>query len=74
VKLKACLTNIRKQSRTYQSDFVKVVETLVNVAQSQRTWVSDVWIDTEAGKGKELKMLEYACGPGHISLVSGYTL
>ncbi|KAL2803037.1 S-adenosyl-L-methionine-dependent methyltransferase [Aspergillus granulosus] len=57
-----------KQSRTYKSDYKKGVETLVNVAQTQRTWVSDVWADTEAGKGKELKMLEYACGPGHISL------
>ncbi|KAL3491569.1 S-adenosyl-L-methionine-dependent methyltransferase [Aspergillus germanicus] len=57
-----------KKSRTYKSDFAKGVETLVNVAQSQRTWVSNVWTDTEAGKGKDLRMLEYACGPGHISL------
>ncbi|KAL3461344.1 S-adenosyl-L-methionine-dependent methyltransferase [Aspergillus heterothallicus] len=57
-----------KKSRTYKSDFAKGVESLVNVTQTQRTWVSDVWTDTEAGRGKELKMLEYACGPGHISL------
>ncbi|KAL2853772.1 S-adenosyl-L-methionine-dependent methyltransferase [Aspergillus pseudoustus] len=57
-----------KQSRTYKTDFRKGIETLVKVAQTQRTWVSEVWADTEAGKGKTLKMLEYACGPGHISI------
>ncbi|KAL4920273.1 S-adenosyl-L-methionine-dependent methyltransferase [Aspergillus aurantiobrunneus] len=57
-----------KQSRTYKSEFEKVVKTLVNVVQNQRTWVSDTWIDTLAGKAKEIKVLEYACGPGHISL------
>ncbi|KAL4862037.1 hypothetical protein BDV12DRAFT_179343 [Aspergillus spectabilis] len=57
-----------KMSRTYRSEFPNVVETLINVVQDQRTWVSDVWTDTEKGKGKEIKMLEYACGPGHISL------
>ncbi|KAL5334732.1 S-adenosyl-L-methionine-dependent methyltransferase [Aspergillus crustosus] len=57
-----------KQSRTYRSEFPKVVETLIKVVQDQRTWASDLWTDTEDGKGKEIKMLEYACGPGHISL------
>ena len=45
------------------------MEALVSVVHDQRTWVSDTWVDTEAGKGKEIRALEYACGPGHISLV-----
>ncbi|RDW94048.1 class I SAM-dependent methyltransferase [Aspergillus mulundensis] len=57
-----------KKAATYKSGFEKVVETLVNVVQEQRSWVSDTWVDTEAGKGKEIKALEYACGPGYISL------
>ncbi|KAL4875818.1 S-adenosyl-L-methionine-dependent methyltransferase [Aspergillus karnatakaensis] len=57
-----------QKSRTYRSEFPKVVETLISVVQGQRTWVSDVWSDTEAGKGKDIRLLEYACGPGHISL------
>ncbi|KAL2828954.1 S-adenosyl-L-methionine-dependent methyltransferase [Aspergillus cavernicola] len=57
-----------KQARTYKSEFAKAVEILVNVVQEQRTWVSDAWFDTKAGEGKEIRMLEYACGPGHISL------
>ncbi|OJJ57444.1 hypothetical protein ASPSYDRAFT_46589, partial [Aspergillus sydowii CBS 593.65] len=59
-----------KQSRTYRSEFGKVVETLINVVKNKRTWASDTWTDTKAGKGKEIKVLEYACGPGHVSLVS----
>lgn len=35
-----------------------------------RQWISDRWTDTEAGQGRELRMLDYACGPGSISLVS----
>ncbi|KAL6239118.1 hypothetical protein BDW75DRAFT_199687 [Aspergillus navahoensis] len=57
-----------KQAAVYKSEFEKVVETLVNAVQDQRTWVSDTWVDTEAGRGKEIRVLEYACGPGHISL------
>ncbi|KAL3480641.1 S-adenosyl-L-methionine-dependent methyltransferase [Aspergillus californicus] len=57
-----------KQARTYKTEFAKGVETLVNVAKTQRTWVSDAWIDTKTGEGKDIKILEYACGPGHISL------
>ncbi|KAL2865526.1 class I SAM-dependent methyltransferase [Aspergillus lucknowensis] len=57
-----------KQARTYQSEFSKAVETLVNVVQGKRTWISDTWTDTDAGKGMDVRMLEYACGPGHISL------
>ncbi|KAL4759017.1 class I SAM-dependent methyltransferase [Aspergillus foveolatus] len=57
-----------KQAAVYKSDFEGAVEALVSVVHDQRTWVSDTWVDTEAGKGKEIRALEYACGPGHISL------
>jgi ubiquinone/menaquinone biosynthesis C-methylase UbiE len=38
-------------------------------------WLSDKWIDTEAGKaenkeGEGITMLDYACGTGAVSLVS----
>lgn len=35
-----------------------------------RLWLSDRWTDSGAGKGQEVKLLEYACGPGVISMVS----
>ncbi|KAL4811174.1 S-adenosyl-L-methionine-dependent methyltransferase [Aspergillus unguis] len=57
-----------KEARTYKSDFSKAMETVTNVVRNERTWISDTWTDTEAGKGKDIKMLEYACGPGHVSL------
>jgi hypothetical protein len=42
-------------------------------------WLSDKWIDTEAGKaenkeGKGITMLDYACGTGAVSLVSPFIL
>lgn len=54
---------------TYKDDFANVVEALSNLTRERRLWISDKWTDTEAGKGQEIKMLEYACGPGHISIV-----
>ncbi|EEA23809.1 conserved hypothetical protein [Talaromyces marneffei ATCC 18224] len=32
-----------------------------------RLWISSTWTDTAEGKGKDIRLLEYACGPGHIS-------
>lgn len=55
---------------TYTADFGKALEVLYRTVQGRRHWVSEVWNDTEAGKGKEIKMLEYACGPGVLSQVS----
>ncbi|KAL4944874.1 hypothetical protein BDV06DRAFT_219930 [Aspergillus oleicola] len=57
-----------EKSRTYRAEFPKVVDDLVNAFQIHRNWFSDTWTDTSAGKNKDVKMLEYACGPGHISL------
>jgi hypothetical protein len=42
-------------------------------------WLSDKWIDTEAGKadnkdGEGITMLDYACGTGAVSLVSPFTI
>jgi hypothetical protein len=34
-----------------------------------RTWISNRWNDTEAGQDQEIKMMEYACGVGVISMV-----
>ena len=34
-----------------------------------RNWISERWIDTEAGQNQDIKMLEYACGVGVISMV-----
>lgn len=51
------------------NDFSGVIQSICNQVESRRFWISDKWIDTEAGKRQELRMLEYACGPGAISAV-----
>lgn len=61
---------VRKMASTYKTDFGKALEILYRTVQARRHWASEVWNDTEAGKGKDIKMLEYACGPGVISQVS----
>ncbi|RJE17786.1 Methyltransferase domain protein [Aspergillus sclerotialis] len=57
-----------KMASTYKDNFANVVESLSNLTRDRRLWMSDKWTDTEAGKGQEIKMLEYACGPGHVSI------
>ncbi|KAE8150433.1 S-adenosyl-L-methionine-dependent methyltransferase [Aspergillus avenaceus] len=58
-----------KMARTYKAGFEKSIEMICRQVQKRRLWASDTWIDTEAGQGKDVKMLEYACGPGHVSAV-----
>ncbi|PLB50186.1 S-adenosyl-L-methionine-dependent methyltransferase [Aspergillus steynii IBT 23096] len=58
----------RKLSKTYKDDFSDAMAKMYRTVQERRLWASDTWTDTEAGKGKEIKVLEYACGPGTVSL------
>jgi predicted transcriptional regulator len=53
----------------YKDRFANIMKTLSEQTLKHRSWISDRWTDTEAGKGQEIKMLEYACGPGVISMV-----
>lgn len=55
----------------YKDRFANVMKTISEETLKRRSWISDHWTDSEVGmgKGKEIKMLEYACGPGVISMV-----
>ncbi|KAK1147653.1 hypothetical protein N8T08_000995 [Aspergillus melleus] len=57
-----------KLSKTYKADFDDALALMYRTVQDRRLWVSDTWTDTDSGKGKEIKVLEYACGPGTVSL------
>ncbi|RDK47474.1 putative SAM-dependent methyltransferase [Aspergillus phoenicis ATCC 13157] len=57
-----------KLAKSYTNDFKSVLEFICRLVDGHRPWISDAWVDTEAGKGKEIKMLEYACGTGPVSL------
>ncbi|RAK89507.1 SAM-dependent methyltransferase [Aspergillus costaricaensis CBS 115574] len=57
-----------KLAKSYTSDFKSILESICRLVDSHRPWINDAWIDTEAGKGKDIKMLEYACGTGPVSL------
>ncbi|KAF7591371.1 hypothetical protein BBP40_001597 [Aspergillus hancockii] len=54
-------------SKAYKTQFKKGVQLIYRTVQENRLWASDTWNDTEAGQGKDIKMLEYACGPGVVS-------
>ena len=56
-----------KLAGSYMDGFTNSIELLCRQVYNRRLWFSDNWTDTEAGKGKEIKMLEYACGPGAVS-------
>ncbi|RHZ58098.1 class I SAM-dependent methyltransferase [Aspergillus thermomutatus] len=51
----------------FRAEFRQGQELIFNEVQGRRSWVSDIWSDTELGKGHKVRMLEYACGPGAIS-------
>ncbi|KAJ5156317.1 hypothetical protein N7492_009120 [Penicillium capsulatum] len=52
----------------YKDRFADAIKTVTEQTLSHRTWISDRWTDTEAGRGQGIRMLEYACGPGMISM------
>jgi hypothetical protein len=58
----------------YQSKFAESLKIIAAQTLKHRLWLSDRWTDTEAGKGQEVKLLEYACGPGVVSMVSVFML
>ena len=59
-----------QMATTYKDKFAQSLKMLSEQTAKHRSWISDRWTDSEAGKGQEIKMLEYACGPGVISMVS----
>jgi hypothetical protein len=53
---------------SYKGQFADAQRMLSAETVQHRNWISNRWTDTEAGKDQEIKMLEYACGPGVISM------
>lgn len=58
-----------KTAHDYDKGFEKTISTLKEETLSHRLWISSKWTDTAEGKGKEIRLLEYACGPGHVTRV-----
>ncbi|EED17468.1 conserved hypothetical protein [Talaromyces stipitatus ATCC 10500] len=54
-------------AHNYDTGFEKAISMICEETKSHRLWISSKWTDTAEGKEKEIKLLEYACGPGHIS-------
>lgn len=54
----------------YKDRFADAMKTLSEQTLKHRLWLSDQWLDTEADKDNDIKILEYACGPGVVSMVS----
>jgi hypothetical protein len=64
------LTNSHsKLASSYREEFRQGQELIFNEVQGRRSWISDTWSDTDSGKGRKVRMLEYACGPGAVSAV-----
>ncbi|PWY88433.1 putative SAM-dependent methyltransferase [Aspergillus heteromorphus CBS 117.55] len=55
-------------AKSYKDSFKPVLDGICRNVTARRTWISDTWTDTEAGQGKEIKVLDYACGTGVVSL------
>lgn len=61
--------NPSEMAASYKERFALSMKFLAEQTLKHRLWISDRWTDTQAGEGQESKMLEYACGPGVISMV-----
>ncbi|OJJ49162.1 hypothetical protein ASPZODRAFT_150099 [Penicilliopsis zonata CBS 506.65] len=57
-----------KLASTYKEQFGKTWMLIAKVVSEDRLWISDKWTDTEEGRDQKLHMLEYACGPGAVSI------
>ncbi|KAJ5854744.1 hypothetical protein N7534_007287 [Penicillium rubens] len=55
-------------SAVYKDRFADGLRMLSAQTLQRRHWINDRWTDTEAGRGQQIKLLEYACGPGVISM------
>ncbi|KAJ5707703.1 S-adenosyl-L-methionine-dependent methyltransferase [Penicillium malachiteum] len=56
-----------KMATTYKSQFASSLKTVSELTLKNREWISDQWTDT-VDPNQEVRMLEYACGPGIISM------
>ncbi|RAO68882.1 uncharacterized protein BHQ10_004894 [Talaromyces amestolkiae] len=56
-----------KTARDYDTGFEKGISMMREETLRHRLWISSRWTDTAEGKGKEIRLLEYACGPGHVT-------
>ncbi|KAJ5637813.1 hypothetical protein N7490_007692 [Penicillium lividum] len=52
---------------TYEDKFADSMKMLSEQTLQHRLWISDQWTDT-VNQDQEIRMLEYACGPGNISM------
>lgn len=57
-----------QKALSYKTEFSHLLRLLCNQVLTRRLWISDKWTDTPAGKGQEVKMLDYACGVGILSI------
>ncbi|KAL1964014.1 hypothetical protein VTN77DRAFT_7560 [Rasamsonia byssochlamydoides] len=60
------MANLTEVNREF-SNFAEACKRLAEEVKSRREWISTKWTDTQDGEGKEIKLLEYACGPGTVS-------
>lgn len=63
------LTQPSKDPHNYETDFQEAIRMLGEETERRRLWISSKWTDTPEGAGKEVKLLDYACGPGYMSRV-----
>lgn len=63
-----------KDASTHLADWAELIQAIIDEFRARREWISDSWADSDAVKrqGLEFRLLDYACGSGTVSKVSGY--
>jgi hypothetical protein len=63
-----------KVATTHQNDFGELIEAAIREFKAQRGWITPALSNSPSSEaGKELRVLDYACGAGTVSKVSNYT-
>jgi len=69
-----------EHAKTYNTKFQKTIEQLIAQIQQRREWIGVKWVEeeesgsspdrsTERKEGKEVRLLDYACGTGLVTRV-----
>jgi len=56
-----------KRAFSYNTDLLEGMKFVFDEVRARRSWISSKWTDTPEGQGKEIRVLDYACGTGNLS-------
>lgn len=60
-----------EHAKTYNTKFQKTIDQLIKQIELRREWIGVKWVE-EDEQGREVRLLDYACGTGLVTRVCYY--